>query len=115
MLQAERRQSPRYCPKGLKAAICLEPSHETAYMEGEVVDISYTGIKIRLDAPAAANMDGKVRIQVYLPESGIPLTITGILKHQSAPAEIGLHYAESPNVIELDKFMFECIKLSKNI
>jgi hypothetical protein len=113
MLQTDRRQSPRFCPKGLRVAICLEPSHELAYMEGEVVDISYTGIKIRLDTPTAANMDGKVRIQVFLPESGIPLTISGILKHQSTPTDLGLHYAENSNVIELDKFMFECIKLSK--
>lgn len=113
MLQAERRRSPRYCPKGLRAAICLEPSHDLAYMEGEVVDISYTGIKIRLDTPTAGHMAGKIRIQVQMPESGIPLTITGILKHQSTPTDIGLNYAESSNVIELDKFMFECIKLAK--
>jgi PilZ domain len=113
MITAERRQSPRINPRGLKAMIYLEPSHDPAYMEGEVIDISYTGIKIRLNTPTANNMDGKIKIQVLLPDSGIPLSITGILKHQSADNEIGMHYVNGPNVYEMDRFMFECTKLVK--
>lgn len=114
MTQAERRQSPRIHPFGLKASIYLEPSHEPAFMEGEVVDISYTGIKIRLNTPTANGLDGKIKIQLFLPDSGIPLSITGILKHQSPKNEIGMHYIQGPNVLEMDRFMFECTKLIKS-
>lgn len=114
MIQAERRQSPRINPNGLKASIYLEPSHDPAYMEGEVVDISYTGIKIRLNTPTANGMDGKIKIQIFLPDSGIPLSITGVLKHKNAENEIGMHYLHGPNVYEMDRFMFECTKLVSN-
>lgn len=111
---AERRQSPRFNPRGLKANIMLEPPHDPINLEGAVVDISYTGIKIKLNTAAAANLDGKVKIQLFLPESGIPFSISGILKHQLNSKELGLHYVESPGMKALDGFMFECIKLSKN-
>ncbi len=114
MVSAERRQSPRINPSGLKATIYLEPSHDPAYMEGEVIDISYTGIKIRLNTPITNNIDGKIKIQLFLPDSGIPLSITGILKHQNAHSEIGMHYVQGPNVYEMDRFMFECTKLVKS-
>jgi hypothetical protein len=114
MFQPERRQSPRINPQGLKASIYLEPSHEPSFMEGEVVDISHTGIKIRLKTPTADTMAGKIKIQLFLPDSGIPLSITGILKHQSTATDIGVHYLNSPNVVEMDKFMFECTKLARN-
>ncbi len=114
MTEAERRKYPRFNPEGLKANIMLEPPHDPTHLEGEVVDISYTGIKIKLNAPAASNLDGKIKIRLFLPESGIPFSISGILKHQMNSTELGLHYVESPGVKALDGFMFECIKLSKH-
>ncbi|MBK8815883.1 MAG: PilZ domain-containing protein [Methylococcaceae bacterium] len=114
MVSAERRQSPRIKPSGLKATIYLEPSHDPASMEGEVLDISYTGIKIRLNTPITNNIDGKIKIQIFLPDSGIPLSITGILKHQNSQSEIGMHYVQGPKVYEMDRFMFECTKLVKS-
>lgn len=110
---AERRQSPRFNPRDLKASIMLEPSQAPASLEGEVVDISYTGIKIKLNKPMPADMEGKVKIQLFLPESGIPFSISGILKHQFNSRELGLHYVDTPGVAALDSFMFECIKLAK--
>ena len=91
----------------------LEPPHDPIHLEGEVLDISYTGIKIKLYTPAAANLDGKIKIRLFLPESGIPFSISGILKHQVNATELGLHYVESPGIKALDGFMFECIKLQK--
>lgn len=113
MLATERRQSPRIYPKGLKASIYLEPWRDPAFMEGEVVDISYTGIKIRLKTPKADEMAGKIKIQLFLPDTGIPFSITGILINKQTPTDIGVHYHQSPNISEMDKFMFECTKLIK--
>jgi PilZ domain len=113
MTEVERRQSPRFNPQGLKASITLEPPHDPANLQGEVVDISHTGVKIKLNSPAAAGLNGKVKIQLFLPESGIPFSISGILKYHNNSDELGLHYMDCPVVEALDSFMFECVKLSK--
>lgn len=87
---------------------------EPVTIEGDVMDISFTGLKIRLKAPIADNMAGGIRIQLVLPDTGIPFFITGILKHQASPTEFGLHYIDSPNVVDMDKFIFECVKRVKD-
>jgi PilZ domain len=114
MTASDRRHSPRFNPKGLKANIVLESSPDMMNLEGEVVDISLTGVKIRLNSPMPDCNDNKIRINFLLPESGIPFSISGILKHQLKPTELGFQYVDSPVVEELDIFMFECIKLVKN-
>jgi hypothetical protein len=115
MAKAERRQHPRFNPHGLKANIFLEPPSEPEFLEGEVVDISHTGVKILLKNDMPVSTDRKIRIEFLLPESGIPFSISGILKHhQLDPTELGLHYVDCPVVEALDSFMFECIKLSRH-
>jgi PilZ domain len=114
MMEAERRQSPRFNPEGLKATITLDSPEDTFNLEGEVVDISHTGVKIRLKEPMPISVDHKIRIDFLLPESGIPFSISGILKHHNNSGELGLHYMDCPVVEALDSFMFECIKLAKN-
>lgn len=111
--ESDRRQSPRYCPAGLRAVISLESNQHLMDLTGDVLDISQTGIKIRLDTPTAANMEGKIRILLRLPESGIPLSISGILKHQAKATDLGLQYVDNQNWVDLDKFIFECTKLVK--
>ncbi|MEQ1559140.1 MAG: PilZ domain-containing protein [Methyloglobulus sp.] len=111
--ESERRQSPRFNPSGLKANIWVE-SHEPSQLEGDVIDISFTGIKIRLKSPVAGDMVGKIRIDLFLPDTCIPFSISGILKHRATPIDLGIRYIDSSNVIDLDKFMFECEKLVKS-
>jgi PilZ domain len=113
MTEAERRQSPRFNPEGLKAKITLDSNQDPMNLEGEVVDISHTGVKIRLKEPMPTSVDRKIKIELFLPDSGIPFCISGILKHYNNSGELGLHYMDYPVVEALDSFMFECIKLSK--
>ena len=114
IIDTERRQSPRYNPPGLMATIILESVSDTLNLEGEVVDISHTGVKIKLNTPMPISIDHKIRIEFFLPDSGIPFSISGILKHHNSQGELGLHYVDYPVVEALDSFMFECIKLVKN-
>lgn len=115
MIGIERRQYPRYSPDGLKAAIKLETDNAEVTLQGEVVDISYDGIKIKLEAQESNNLEGKIRIDLFLPDSEIPLTFIGTLKHiNHQVGEIGMHYIDCPVVEVLDNFMFECIKLAKH-
>jgi hypothetical protein len=109
----ERRQHHRLNPRGLQARIYLGTRIDPTRLEGEVIDISFTGIKIRLKSPIADDLAGKIRIELLLPDSGIPFSITGILKHQHNPTDLGLHYVGNPDVIDMDRFMFECFKLAK--
>lgn len=113
MAAIERRLHPRVCPQGLRATIFVETQPEALSFEGDVLDISLTGIKIRLDKPSS-DLDGNIRIVVSLPETGIPLTISGILKHQRNLSEVGLHYIDQPENDKLDRFLFECTKLVKS-
>ena len=110
---AERRLYPRVSPRGIDAKLMVELPDGTANFDGDVVDISFTGIKIKLKSPMTTDMEGKIKIQLYLPESGTPLSISGIIKHQFSPEELGLHYLDDPSVLAMDKFMFECFKLAK--
>ena len=98
MTASDRRHSPRFNPQGLKANIVLElplenpDSHETINLEGEVVDISHTGVKIKLREAMPASNGRRIRIDFMLPDSGIPFSISGILKHQLKPTELALQY-----------------------
>jgi len=115
MLEAkERRKHPRLNPRGLYATLAIDSPDSTVNLEGDVVDISLTGIKIRLKTPMTKDMEGKIRIQLFLPDTGIPLSISGIIKHHLSPTELGLHYVDSTEVTALDTFMFECFKLVKS-
>ncbi|CAG7857513.1 hypothetical protein MCAMS1_02366 [biofilm metagenome] len=115
MTEPERREHPRFNPQGLKAIIFLDSPYGASDLEGEVVDISHTGVKIMLKNEMPVSFDRKIRIEFMLPDSGIPFSISGILKHhQLDPTELGLHYVDCPVVEALDSFMFECIKLSHN-
>lgn len=114
-MKTEKRGHPRFNPQGLPAIITLEhlPDDQLC-MNGEVIDISYTGIKIKLDTPLSAELDGRIKIQLFLPDSGIPLTISGIIKHQHLSSEYGLHYINTSSSDVLDDFMLECVKTAES-
>jgi hypothetical protein len=113
MSAVERRQHPRIYPQGLRAKIFLDSQPDPLNLEGDVLDISLTGIKIKLDKPSG-DLDGKIKIALSLPDTGIPLSITGILKHQANASELGLHYIGNPDADALDRLLFECTKLAKH-
>lgn len=113
-LETERRKQPRYNLTGLKAVIKTGPDDALITMHGEVVDISYDGIKIRLETDAANHLEGKIGIELFLPDSGIPLFFSGTLKHINHVGELGFRYVDCPVVEALDSLMFECIKLAKH-
>lgn len=112
MTAIERRSHPRIYPQGIRAKIFWGPQADPIMLEGDVQDISLTGIKIRLDRPSG-DLDGIIKIALSLPDTGIPLTITGILKHQNNASEVGLHYVDNPDADKLDRLLFECTKLAK--
>lgn len=113
MTATERRLHPRVCPQGLRATIFVDSQPVPLSFEGDVLDISLTGIKIKLDKPSG-DLDGNIKIALALPDTGIPLTISGVLKHQRNLSEVGLHYIDRPDNDKLDRLLFECTKLVRN-
>jgi len=111
----DNRKHPRFCPNGLAASISIEPPppDEKLTFDGTVVNISYTGIKIKLSTPLNTDIpDSFLLISLKLPESGVPVTIRGMIKHLNN-TECGLQYSSEKDLEHtVDSLMFECIKIS---
>ncbi len=74
--------------------------------------MSYTGIKIQLNTPFPANIStSEIRILIIMPQSGLPISIHGIIRHCSKHNEYGLQFSNATDS-HLDNLMFECIKSS---
>lgn len=114
-MDTDNRRHPRFSPNGLIANITIDPPPpaDEIILEGIVVDMSYTGIRIKLNTPISDDMPvSEIMIKLTLPESGVPVSIHGIIKHLNAEAECGLQYSEKHPEHEIDDLMFECIKVA---
>ncbi|CAG7856345.1 hypothetical protein MCAMS1_00793 [biofilm metagenome] len=110
----ERRQHPRYSPAGLKVAITLSKPSDIVNLYGEVVDISLCGIKIKLDVPSTDDLEGDIKISLFLPDIEIPIFVKGVLKYVNEDGNLGVHYLDYPIADTLNKFMFDCMKLASS-
>ncbi len=114
-MESENRRHPRFCPNDLEANITIVPPApaEEICFEGTIVDMSYTGIKIKLRNPMnTAISEGEIKIEFTVPESGLPVSIHGMIKHLKENSELGLQYSEHHPENIVDDLMFECIKIS---
>ena len=112
MTKKDQRLYPRFDPKGLTAHVTLEhEADQQIDISGEIIDISHSGIRLKLLSPLAVKINDKIRITLILPESGIPLTISGIIKHEITDGEYGLHYVTQPSKSDYDEIVLECFKL----
>lgn len=112
-MQDEKRSRKRFKPQGLIAHIVIDPPApgEEIVIDGEVVDMSYSGIKIKLQHALHASIEeGELRISIRLPQSGVPLSIHGMIRHINENREYGVQYAEQHHEETMDDLMFECIK-----
>ena len=110
----DNRFRKRFHPEGLAAHIIINPplGGEITIL-GHVVDMSYGGIKIKLNEPIGhAVEEAELSINLVLPESGVPVSIRGRIKHIVNREEYGLKYSDRHTEFELDDLMFECVKLA---
>ncbi len=109
-MNPDNRIHPRIEPKNLAAKIKItRPPAEEFLTEGLVLDISYSGIKIKLDSPIKAEKNDQITISLQLPNSGIPIAIHGIIKHQLTNTEYGVYFGELHPEELVDDLMFECV------
>lgn len=116
-MEADKRIHKRFNPEGLRAHIIIEPPppETEIILDGVVVDMSYRGIKIKLQHPLQHEVEeAELRISIVLPESGVPVSIHGMIKHIQEKHECGLQYADKHTEAELDNLMFECVKFETN-
>ncbi len=113
MLKVEQRKHQRFNPKGLVVTIDLIPlsSADNITLEGTIIDMSYSGIKIRLSSEMLIEVpESKIKIHLTLPDSEIPVTINGVIKHKSEDSDLGFHYSDHHSEDQVDNLMFECVK-----
>ena len=94
----------------MQAGVIFSANNQEVSVEADILDISYTGIRVKLKKGFVADIDGRVKITMTLPESGLPFSVHGILKHQHADTECGVHYITHANS-SIDDLIFECIEL----
>lgn len=114
-MEHEKRRHSRFNPKGLVANITIipPPPLEEMLIAGTIVDMSYTGIKIKLENPVEKNISGsEIKIIFTMPDSGIPVAIHGMIRHLNNDFELGLQYSKDHPEHKIDGLMFECIKSS---
>lgn len=116
-MNIEKRKHTRYCPEGLTANITINPPppSKKIILDGIIVNMSYTGIKIKLNTPIDTDLpDSEIIINLTLPESGVPVAINGIIKHFDNNSELGMQYTEDNPDCSVDKLIFECIKKTRD-
>ena len=112
----EKRKHVRFKPKGVLANITISPPspHKMILLQGVVVDISYSGIKIKLSSAIPVNIPpSKMKINLILPKSALPIAIKGLIRYMNPQFEMGFKFTENLVKPEIDDLLFECIKMTK--
>jgi len=111
-MKPERRRHLRSKPQNIKANIlALNSSEPEISLSGEILDISRTGIRIKLSKPLGKSVNDNLKITMVLPDSGIPFTVHGTLKHLHSDTEYGVHVTHHVDG-SVDDLLFECVKLT---
>jgi hypothetical protein len=112
-MNIENRKHSRVKPQSLTANITIfAPTDDTEiHLEGQVLDMSMAGIKIKLFSAMPENIPkSKIKINLLMPKSGLPVTIKGIIKRLDNDSECGIQYYKDHPDKEIDNLLFECIK-----
>ncbi len=112
-MATEKCASSRLMPKGFPTAIMFNSTSQEIALDADILDISYTGIRVKLKQPIASNIVGYIKITMILPESGTPFSVHGILSHRHTAYASAVHYSDHI-VGSIDDVMFLCIELDNS-
>ncbi len=112
-MKEEKRSHQRITPAAHNTTVV---SNKETSLHAEIIDISQTGIRIKFKEPLQNQLENKVKITLYLPDSGDPFSVNCLLQNQHTDTEYGLHYIQNNKVQEsIDDMLFECVKLEDPI
>jgi len=109
----EHRTHPRFVADNIMAKIAVKPPppNKEFIVDGKLIDMSYTGIKIKLKYPLPSYINySEIKIVIIMPKSGIPISIQGIIRYCNEQNEYGLQFSDQADEQTVDKLVFECIK-----
>ncbi len=115
-MKPDKRSHPRFHPEGLVATIriTLESPDKVISLRGDIIDLSCTGIKIRLDRPLMSDIDNsEIKILIRMPHSGVEASIHGRLRHCSDHGLCGLQFTAGHENDDMTQLMLNCIKPKK--
>lgn len=117
-MKSERRNHHRHTPKNIQANVhsvhSANPTKPETSLSGEIIDISLTGIRLKLSKPLGKSVNDILKITLISPESGTPFTVHGTLKHLHSDTEYGVHYTHHVEG-SIDDILFECVKLNDSM
>ncbi|MGZ8189692.1 MAG: PilZ domain-containing protein [Methylococcaceae bacterium] len=109
MMTIERRNESRTDAKGLKAKISVyEPNGSILVADVNLLDVSHSGIKLRVKKSLVADAGTKVQLEIILPESGIPIIVNAAVVHNEFESELGVHYIDLRPEDPIDQLINEC-------
>lgn len=108
-MEDDRRDSPRTEVKRLQAKIMVtEPNRSVLMADVNLLDISRSGIKLRVQKPLIVAIDTNIQLEVILPISGIPFIVNAAVVHEKFDSEFGLHYIDLCPEDPIEKLISEC-------
>ena len=108
-MENDRRDSPRTEAKGLQAKIIVMDDNRSVFLaDVNLLDVSHTGIKLRVKKPLIIEKGTNVQLEIILPESGIPVIVNAVVVHEKFDTEFGLHYVDVRPEDPLKKLIAEC-------
>ncbi len=110
-MKPNRRSNQRIKPRNLRADVLPSAAkpHEKS-VDAHIIDISKSGIRIKVDSPMQCEIGDYIKITMSLPDSGNPFTIHGKITRQPDHSELGIQYTGFQDR-SIDDMLFECIKL----
>jgi hypothetical protein len=110
-MQSDRRNDPRTEAKGLNAKISLYQSNGSILIaDANLLNVSHSGIKLRMKKPLVAEVDTKVQLEVVLPASRVPVIVNAVVVHSQHDSEFGMHYIDVRPEDPLEQLISECSK-----
>jgi hypothetical protein len=112
-MKIDKRKHQRYATPDLNAVITISPPppNKLISLAGTVLNMSHKGIKIKLHSAMPRGIPtSKTLINMVMPKSGLPVKISGFIRHINTESECGINYHKDHAEDELASLLFECIK-----
>lgn len=108
-MQSEKRKDSRIEVKGLICKISIEePNGSLLIGDANLLNVSQSGIKLRVKKPLIADINTRVQIEVILPMSRIPVIVNAGVVDSEQDSEFGMQYIDLRPEDPIEQLIKEC-------